>query len=824
MKLKYIVLEGCKRLLAAGTKSFEFNPESNEIVIIGTNGTGKSTILKHWTPLPPANKEFVKGGKKETHWDHRGSEYKIISLYLGANSSHTFIKDDEVIIENGTASVLTQKISEYFNIDKDIHDLMTGKKKLSTMSVLERREWIMRISGGDFNFVMELFDDISVKLRDNVGAIKHSRMRLIELEKDRVDPETLLKYKNNLDQVNSTIGLVVDIKGKINTIGDVTSTKTLDNVLKSYSVKYDGLLSSLESTITGLKAYSVDRYSFVDNTPVLRSEAVIHKQHLNAMLEELTKIKEQELLSKEVDSLEGLKNKVNFLKSKLDNLSGFEKDYFYDDLKDPKSLLSTFNLIHLSFNTILSSWSFIPYNNLLKNKNEISNSIISISEKINILEKKLVEFQHEMQHIRMTNSSECPKCSHRWKPGLSPEREAQLNHEISRIDEIIKIKKNELSYLNEDLESVNNKIGNYNDYLALCRNTPNLHTLWVLINDSKCLTDRSVSIKSLIDKWAFNVELKDKENDLLNEIQILNDKIGFIESIHLSISNPQLHKERLESRIQDQYTLINTVENKINETSIINKLIDKIKTIENEVKTDITDIEQIVKDIVARESLNIFEEVNSKLNKDSYQINSLLMRSESCHAVLSDLELSLSNLVEANNAYLVLVSELSPKEGFVADLLSSFITQMLLDMNNVLGSIWTHDIEILPCLKGGSFLDFKFPLAIKGNDPADDIADGSSAQVDVVDFAFKYVVSQYLGLMDYPFLLDELAPTFDECHRRNILHFIRHLADTGICSQLVMISHYSEIHSSFVKAEYLVTDTSNVTIPNLYNINATFTN
>jgi ABC-type uncharacterized transport system ATPase subunit len=119
-------------------------------------------------------------------------------------------------------------------------------------------------------------------------------------------------------------------------------------------------------------------------------------------------------------------------------------------------------------------------------------------------------------------------------------------------------------------------------------------------------------------------------------------------------------------------------------------------------------------------------------------------------------------------------------------------------------------------------LDYRFPLrAGMSLEDADDVSEGSTSQVDVVDFAFRIMTILYLGLEDMPFYLDEPATTMDEAHRSNIILFIKEYVDMRKASQLFLVSHYFQQSGAFHPSETLLLDATNiVNVPGVYNRHA----
>jgi len=89
--------------------------------------------------------------------------------------------------------------------------------------------------------------------------------------------------------------------------------------------------------------------------------------------------------------------------------------------------------------------------------------------------------------------------------------------------------------------------------------------------------------------------------------------------------------------------------------------------------------------------------------------------------------------------------------------------------------------------------------------------------MEMINIAFKLTAMLYLGLLDYPLFMDEPGEGFDEQHRDQIMSLIRQMLDSGHYSQLFMVSHFASNHGSFLDAEVLVLDSSNIALPGKFN-------
>ena len=73
--ITYIRLKGFHRFSLVGNHDFELTITEPMVVILGTNGSGKSALLSQLTPIPPSPTQFDKLGYKETHHEFRNKRY-----------------------------------------------------------------------------------------------------------------------------------------------------------------------------------------------------------------------------------------------------------------------------------------------------------------------------------------------------------------------------------------------------------------------------------------------------------------------------------------------------------------------------------------------------------------------------------------------------------------------------------------------------------------------------------------------------------------------------------------------------------------------------
>jgi hypothetical protein len=188
-------------------------------------------------------------------------------------------------------------------------------------------------------------------------------------------------------------------------------------------------------------------------------------------------------------------------------------------------------------------------------------------------------------------------------------------------------------------------------------------------------------------------------------------------------------------------------------------------------------------------------------------------------AIVEDLRVTAEQAKFEQDMYKFFSDELSPTDGLIADVLRRFIKSFTENQTNIISSIWSYPLIVLPCISSKDGLDYKFPIRVFGSSlPIPDVSEGSDAQVDVIDFSFVVMVMSLLDLHDFPLFLDEPISRMDELHRIEMIRIIQSMVESNQCSQMFFISHFAAQHGSFPEAETMVMDSANiVNLPTIYN-------
>jgi len=165
----------------------------------------------------------------------------------------------------------------------------------------------------------------------------------------------------------------------------------------------------------------------------------------------------------------------------------------------------------------------------------------------------------------------------------------------------------------------------------------------------------------------------------------------------------------------------------------------------------------------------------------------------------------------------LMVQQLSPTEGLIAEGLFGLIRSFTARMNKLIRSIWAYPLEVLPCgVDGdkGAELDYKFPLMVQSkSNIVKDVKLGSTAMQEITNLAFRQVAKSYLKLDDVPLYLDEFSASMDVAHRAAAAQLVNALIEQGSFSQAFMVSHYESFYGALGNAEICVLCSNNIVVP-----------
>lgn len=840
MKIISVVLKGFERMALNNINLFSMHPTQMIQLILGSNGSGKSSLLGELTPLPADGSKYKKDGSKTIEILHRGHLYRLESAFPTRAGKHSFYKDGIPLQEGGTSSVQRELVKQEFGITPEIQDLISGKERFTTMSPSRRREWMTILSESNYDYAIGLFNRLKERSRDTTGALKRAKAELVAKRNALISPEEERKLQAEVDSLHRDLNILIENRAP------------LENSIDFYANRQERLVLELNEASKRLlklkviapygrnplrpeernewgelerpyfanlaevdEAINVLRHNVTQTETLLNKAVKDHQKHADAIavmqktgaegIDALqTKLKEAR------DTIEVL---LESRKLKLDGIDGHVAEQAFHSIED--SLLDIVTNIPINEDGRYSS----------RRMNELEEANLVLRKERDDLAKNLavaVAKKNHMDAHKASGELHCPKCAHVWSSGYDPIRYATVMDEIGLLEAHI-AKTDKTIQINQKEIEENRNYGNfYRSYFRITQAWPVLNPFWSYLLENEYIQKNPRFIMSVMETFRYDLQLEVK---VTRTRELMAELIKFIAAAEqtgdTSIAEAQAHLEETHANI-DEYTSINAdLQKRIAEyTSYRKSLAEAIELGETikKLRVEARDATEEMVEMIRRESIiQCTRQLQSALGRKEDALNHIHMQ----RGIIENLEQNIQKLEVEETVLKHMVTEMSPTEGMIAEGLLGFIRVFTKQMNGLIRKIWAYPLEILPCGTGGhdgAELDYKFPIMVKNKEGMRaDVAEGSAGHKEIFDVVFKITAMEYLGLSEAPLFLDEFGVALDETHRVQAGQAVKQLMEQKQFTQMFMVSHYHQQYGSLTNAEVCVLCDTNITVPEKYN-------
>ena len=825
MRIRHLMAVGYVPLkLLRGITHFEMSFSSIYQAIIGTNGSGKSSVLRLLSGLPPHHTEFKSGGKYVLTFDHRGIVYQTSCDFTNKPkySFVRFITDGqfEELNPGHTLTVQYELCERIIGMTPALFDILIGEVKFENMSATVRRDWLMKLSGGDMDYAMGVFKRLKTHHRDLTGGLKLVNQRIAIESGNVISDEEVEAAKKQCQYLKDLLSFLMEQK-----------QPNLPDLPKIEKQRKDAIdrfrkIGEQVGAIGACKPNYLNGCDNIDAVSDFISNLNFQKEFLGKSLESIAKEIEKvqnfldSLASSNASDLQGLIDHVTSLKTQRDAIVGMLTLVPYEAKGyDYEAAISAF------YGVLVEC-----YNSMPENPNQMySSELLNIAE----TDMHVVRMEHErwtsdinrlnaeIEALKKSPKSECPQCHHVWSPGHHDlhikEKNRELEIAISRFE-------NTSAHIQE-LSAYIEKARTYRHYRIqinrVISGNPKFSLLWKHISDIESSTCSHVAIEQVINTCLQQSAMLSKAYKLDQEIERYENAIAHSQDMSQSQGNFQ------DQRLLELESSWETTHSKLKEIETIHREATKFLQVAKQMSFALIELDQAKAEIDELTETQINCIRNSVINQGIRENQSALAHCEndlnqalSVKGILDDLKRQKVDLEKQIEVSKLMLDELNPTDGLIAEEMNSFIHSFVEELNDRIKEIWEHDLKVLPCGINSGELDYRFPLSVNGNAPVspDFSVKTSLGQRDMVNLAFRLSFYVFLDMFDYPLWLDELAPSFDEQHRFNIMNFVKAHVDSNRCSQMFMVSHYVSAHGMFTNAEICIMDDSNlINKPDVFN-------
>ena len=815
MELKFY-----KRLLLRSINYIRIEPKSKIQLILGTNSSGKSSLLRELSPLPADPSNYLRGGYKIITIIHNNSTYILKSIFdIDSGNKFHFIKDDIELNPGGTITVFKELVKTYFYLDNSIHEVLIGSTKFHNMSVAERRNWFTRISDTDYTYAISFYQKLKDQLRDIQGALKINQSKLVSESNKLISKEEEIGYLNEIEELNKLISILLDMKS--------SSFLSRDNLLNEIE-EIDNKLQNISTSLLKSKGKFDNRYNFsnienIDEYIIsVKSEISELTNRNNKLLNEIDiDEKSKSLLEKSnLNSFKDIDKNISILEKQIENhKKQLSLNLIFEDNEKCLDILITLlpNLNEI-FSELESNKDkkYNPnyYSSLLEKIKFITNVI---TEKDSLL-IKFISDKKQLEHLKEHNKLECPECNHKWIKDYS---EKEYIKTLSIIDtlviEIEKYKK-QLEELDKELEKTKNYLNLFRNYNNIVKHWIILNPIWEYLYNNNFIFDCPDRVNIILDSRKLDLEMSVYIDNLNNKLkEFINIKNTLSENQELDINKIIIKIDNLNKEVYQNNYIIKKKQLLLKELESYKQICISIFNYKEQLE-DLLDVRKDkLKLLEDTDRRNFINEIIQNLRLQLISKERIISQTSVQKAIVDNLTIQAKELEDKLEVLKIAIKELSPTEGLIAKGLTGFINHFVQQMNMFINKVWLYPIEIVPIALQDDDMDLDYKFSVKINDMSDndiaDISKGSTSVRDIIDLAFRIVSMKHLNLNNYPLYLDELGASFDKSHREAISKLIHSLTHSSDYSQVFIVSHYSETYGSFKNTDITVLCNENIDLP-----------
>ena len=806
----------------SGVTNFTITPDALIQLILGTNGSGKSSLMRELTPLPPDKDDYQNDGSKVVTISHHGTDY-VLSTHFKGGAEHSFLKDGEELNPGGTVTVQRELVRQEFQITPLIHSLLIGNTSFTKMSAVTRREWFTLLSDVNYEYAVKLFTKLKENHQYSKGALRLAKKQLVVEVSKTITTEAQSILTKEIDVLHEVLQNLIERRQPVD-----QDSETLEMIrFKTANALKDLAKIMIAKRATfGSMEYIEPEESLTEKLEAARarqSSTSLYTAKLTETIDRLQKNIETVERAGTDGSVVLIQALQEITEAKMKAIESLRNDLVIDNPVYADGIFDGLQTILMPLLGQLPENADKRYN--WNTKKASDETIFAMKDKLSKAAAQLsrvdLVIQHQEKH-RDESQTECPSCNHRWSIGYN--EEVYNSHCQGR--EILQEEIDDLTERLVTAEVFNQEVTEYStifqEIMRTMNSEPVLKPLWdKILKDALIFTEPSRVIHTLesfrLDLgYMIEIESLDKQYEQkVAQLRLVKESESF------NLHEIKEQKVTLEKELEELTIELNMLNNDIKLRRNALQDIYSAKTIASNIETLYATYEQTYDAAIEtskREALHrVIREVQVQLaNKEA-----ILSEARMQKGIIDNLEKNIRNLEEQDQVFKSLITELSPTDGLIAEGLLGFIRTFTAQMNAFIKKVWAYPLVIKPCgvFDGGKLeLDYKFPMMVNTEDNVvHDVSVGSSAMLEITDLAFRIVAMKYLHISDSPLLLDEFSSSFDVAHKAMAAGVIKALIDQQPFTQLFMISHVFEQYGAFNNVQIAVLCPNNIVTPKVYN-------
>ena len=675
LRLKLVNFIGINNGLGKSEIEINFPKESNHItMLLGKNGSGKSTILSQLTPFKDSfddRKTLIipgKEGRKEIDILHNNHVYKIIHIY--GKTSSSFISEDGIELnESGGVRTFEELIKQKFKLDKEYFKI--GKIGSNTTNFIQfttaQRKAYISVFVEEVQKYLDSYDVVSKKVKEQENQIKQISSDLKKFDSSEKILENINKTNNDLISIEVDIQSLtkrdaeidIEIKNineslsKINYLESKSRLSDKEKILKrttllneSVSKNYPEITN--ENISDKIKEYTDDLNKFKNDISIDENNINSFTANKISLENEKTKINNKLKGLDKID-VEDYKNKISVLEKENESIKNtINKSSYYKKLYSNYDKLQTYLISFKNFMTsVLEEYRTLNSNTITPDKvnvelffskdfasqfgSYVKEVVSNITEQEKLLEEKQSLYSKKVSNLSKLDILEKRPidCKINSCPFIADALlYKNLPNELSELDSTINSIKNSLSASKQkydelsDLKITYSKIAKDYSQLLSRENIIYLHfisgtSITNLIKLS--YNDLNKKYLDIVSETENIINSIDKYKTNKNALDILQEKYKNAENINDNRSYFTNRLESINSSLNQLYESINKTNLVLNENrksySLLKNKVDELTKYEESVK-DENSVRDEIK--ILQNTLETYESLSKNKQEKTY--------------------------------------------------------------------------------------------------------------------------------------------------------------------------------------------------------------
>jgi len=837
MRITYIALFRFRPFLVNEVELLEMDITGDVQNIIGSNGSGKSSLLRELNPYPATRTDFGENGYKRMRLTHEGSEYELFSDFSSPSAPHAFRKDGVEMNTSGTTPVQDELIESELGYTRYVHTICYGEYKLSAMQIGQRKTFLLTIHPWQMKLIFDKHKNSVTKLRSYRDNLSMLQERRAQLATQMIETGVCDALRTENDQLSHQLGQIVQAIGQLDNQKQTILQRLTDypaqnpirtrETYRSAQRRYPGfyriprdipMTLCRQNTLNTLSIITTKHDTAVDRMRHLTQEIDKYEHHLRQNdAQGAIDIIEGTIAALQADIVELTKHPT---KDPFDRFVLDAIPQHIDHLTDLVGVFIGYQGRIPAMRDVHRLEHKLDHNDRQRAivAREVDNLAIQLATLEATLRSNLIQAIPLGCHdciLFQTYSTTISRMQTDYDHVNEILRRTQRRHH--QLDRLVEARRIKLAHDHVIVPQLQRLSSYFNDYPFLLRPLQEIDLLMTLRTNPSLILVRLE--QHYHDSQAYYVLHKKQEaldRHILDYEQLKTPSAFSGQFLEMMVR--EKHQELVELRTYHQQLIIEQGQQQ-SFLTLVTAYETELQHLNNE-RQSLQQQASYATLVFERDLCDryhaMLEQSKRKTVSRLTEIDHTLREQEALSARYhQEVMTNISLITQQERQYSAIEKALSPTIGIPYRYMVQFVNDLIDDANVFLAEVFSYPFEFIPITDRDTF-DYKFRMRV-GDVVIPDIARGSEAQKEMADLALTLALIIQLRQTNYALYLDECDKAFDAYHKQRLLQFLKSIVDDQLISQLFLINHSSVIYSGLQNANTLVLNQNNIILPEVFN-------